>query len=110
MTLATLYVLAAPIGEEGANSFLETPAGTAVKATCGALGLIIGLVGVVRMMSSLGRGRVGQAFQTLIFCWFLAGLLFSPGLTINAASFFSDVTGKLLCSVSEVAGGDGSCA
>jgi hypothetical protein len=108
MSLATLSVLAAPIGEQGANSFLDSPAGTAVKAFCGALALIIGLVGVIKMTSSLGRGRVGQAFQQVIFCWFIAGLLFNPNLTINAASFFSDVAGKILCSVNEVAG-DGTC-
>jgi hypothetical protein len=103
MAVAEMYrVLAAPIGEEGANNFLDSDAGKALVALCGALALVIVVIGIVRMVNGIGRGRPGDAFKSLTFALLIGGLLFNLNLTITGVKAMSDLTGKVFTSITSI--------
>jgi hypothetical protein len=98
-------VLAAPIGDQGATDFLGTDAGNALIAICGALGLIIVVIGIIRMVNGIGRGRPGDAFKSLTFALLIGGLLFDLQLTVKGANVMSDITGEIFDSITQLVGG-----
>ncbi|WP_173097336.1 hypothetical protein [Actinomadura verrucosospora] len=103
MAVAELYgVLAAPIGEQGANDFLDSDAGKALMALCGALALVIVVIGIVRMVNGIGRGRPGEAFKSLVFALLIGGLLFNLKLTITGVKAMSGLTEKVFTSITSV--------
>lgn len=98
-------VLAETIGEQGAKSFLDdTDAGKALVALCGAVALVIVVIGIFRMVTSIGRGRLSDAFKQLVFSLLIGGLLFNLNLTITGVKTMSDLTGKVFSSVTQVVG------
>ncbi|MFF5259913.1 hypothetical protein ACFY4C_13275 [Actinomadura viridis] len=99
-------VLAAPIGEEGANSFLDSPAGEALVAICGALAIVIVVIAIFRMVSGIGRGRPGEAFKALTFGLLIGGLLFNLNLTMDGVNAMSNITGKIFSSIDQIIGSD----
>lgn len=100
-------VLAAPIGDQGATDFLGTDAGKALVAICGALALIIVVIGVIRMVNGIGRGRPGDAFKSLTFALIIGGLLFDLNLTISGVKVMSNITGKVFTSIDSLVGSNG---
>jgi hypothetical protein len=97
-------VLAEQLGNQGASSFLGTDAGKALIAICGALALIIVVIGVIRMVNGIGRGRPGDAFRSLTFALIIGGLLFDLNLTISGVNVMSNITGKVFDSISDLVG------
>ncbi|WP_141578173.1 hypothetical protein [Actinomadura sp. WMMA1423] len=103
MSAPGFYVLAAPIGDTGANSFLnDSPAGKALVAICGAVAVVIVVFAVFRMINGIGRGRPGEAFKSLIFGLLIGGLLFNLNLTLTGVNMMGDLVGKIFTSVDKV--------
>ena len=104
MSVPGFQVLAAPVGDTGANSFLDSSAGQALVAICGAVAVVIVVISVFRMISGIGRGRPGEAFKALVFGLLIGGLLFNLNLTIDGVTAMSDMIGKVFDSVTSVTG------
>ncbi|WP_433467306.1 hypothetical protein ACQPZP_09325 [Spirillospora sp. CA-142024] len=103
MSAPGFYLLAAPVGDKGANSFLDdSPAGKALVAICGAIAVVIVVFGVFRMINGIGRGRPGEAFKSLIFALLIGGLLFNLNLTLTGVNMMGDLVGKVFSSVNTV--------
>ncbi|GAA1832454.1 hypothetical protein [Actinomadura chokoriensis] len=104
MSVVELHgVLAVPLdGKEGANGFLDSPAGEALIATCGAIAIIIVVIGIIRMVNGIGRGRPGEAFKSLVFALLIGGLLFNLNLTIAAVGAMSGLIAKVFESLTEI--------
>jgi hypothetical protein len=108
MSAPGFYELAAPIGDTGANSFLnDSAAGKALVAICGAVAVVIVVFAVFRMINGIGRGRPGEAFKSLIFGLLIGGLLFNLNLTITGVNMMGDLVGKIFSSVDSVSNSGG---
>ena len=105
--LDAAHVLAVPpgSGETGANSFLDSSAGTALVAICGAVAVVIVVISVFKMVNGIGRGRPGEAFKSLIFGLLIGGLLFNLNLTIDGVNLMANVTKKVVTSLTSISGG-----
>lgn len=97
-------VLAVGTGETGANNFLNSSLGHAVVGLCGALGVVIAIVGILGMVRNLTRGRPGDSFKILIFGLMIGGLLFDLNLTITGVKDVGSLIGKAFDSFGSITG------
>lgn len=95
-------VLAAPVGDTGANKFLDSPIGTAVIGLCGAVAIVIVVVCIFRMIKSVTSGRPGEGFKILVFGLIIGGLLFNLNLTVKGVNQMSGLVGKVFDSVGSI--------
>ncbi|MEU9841096.1 hypothetical protein AB0C69_17915 [Actinomadura sp. NPDC048032] len=108
MSVPGFHILAGPeLGQTGANSFFDSPAGKALVAICGAIAVVIVVFGVFRMINGIGRGRPGEAFKSLIFALLIGGMLFNLGLTVQGVKMMSSLVGKIFTSVDQVGNSGG---
>ena len=99
--------LAAPPGEEGATDFLESSIGGVLEAVCGAVGVIIAVICIFRMINHITRGKPGDGFKTLVFGLIIGGMLFNLTMTIDAVGAMSGIVEDAFDSVESVTGTDG---
>lgn len=105
MTLVDMHnVLAATTGEAGANDFLKSSIGKAVVAICGAIGIVIVVVCILRMVRSVTSGRPGEGFKILFFGLLIGGMLFDLGLTITGVKNMATLIGKFFDSANDITG------
>ncbi len=105
MVVPDLHTLAEePAGSEGASTFLDSTAGKALSAICGAIAIVIVVVAILRMISGIGRGRPGEAFKSLVFGLLIGGLLFNLKFTIDAVGWMAGIVEKVFESVKQVTG------
>ncbi|MEV0662586.1 hypothetical protein ACIBI3_22955 [Actinomadura luteofluorescens] len=104
-----MYVLAAgpDLGDKGAESFFGTPAGKALVAICGAIAVVIVVIGIFRMVNGIGRGRPGEAFKSLMFALLIGGMLFNLGITTKGAQMMSGLIVKVFDSFTSVSNSGG---
>lgn len=104
MSVAELHsVLAVSVnGSKGANGFLDSPAGQVLITVCGALAIIVVVIGIIRMMNGIGRGRPGAAFKSLAFALLVGGLLFNLNVTITAVDAMSGLITKVFDSIIKI--------
>ncbi|MEO3826346.1 hypothetical protein [Actinomadura sp. B10D3] len=96
--------LAPPDGSEGADTFFETDIGEAIVKLCGAIAVVIMLLGIFRMVRGMGRGRPVEAFRALGFGLVIGALLFNLSITVDAAQVVADLLKKLMESITEIGG------
>lgn len=109
MDLSRLHqVLAVPTtGEDGATSFLESPIGKAFIGICGAVGIIIVVACIFRMIRHVTGGKPGEGFKILIFGLVIGGLLFNLNLTIDGVGQASNLVEAVFDSVGSITGTGG---
>ena len=106
MNTAVLHhVIAVGTGEKGANTFLDQPAGKALIGICGAVGIVIVVICIFRMIKSVTSGRPGEGFKILIFGLVIGGLLFDLQVTITGVQDMSSLVGKIISSINSVSNG-----
>ncbi|OLT35461.1 hypothetical protein BJF79_32400 [Actinomadura sp. CNU-125] len=102
---ATLYgVLAEAPGSDGAESFLDSSIGGAFERICGAVGIVIAVVCIFRMVNHMTRGKPGEGFKVFFFGLVLGGLLFDLSLTVNGIDSVSGLVGRAFDSIDSVTG------
>ncbi|MGI8330901.1 hypothetical protein ACRYCC_13125 [Actinomadura scrupuli] len=101
---AQLHVLAIGTGEDGANNFLKSSIGTAVVGLCGAFGIVVAVICIMRMVKHVSGGKPGEGFKVLVFGLLIAGLLFNLNLTISGAKSMGGLVEKVFSSVTTVTG------
>ena len=104
MSTHPLHTIAVGTGETGANNFLNSSIGTAVVGLCGAVGVIVVVVCIFRMIKHVTSGKPGEGFKILIFGLLIGGLLFDLKLTINGVKDMGSLIDKTFSSVSSVTG------
>ncbi|GAA4375317.1 hypothetical protein GCM10023088_32530 [Actinomadura verrucosospora] len=108
MSVPGLYILAGPdLGTKGSDSFFDSPAGKALVAICGAIAVVIVVIGILRMVNGIGRGRPGEAFKSLMFALLIGGMLFNLGITVKGVNMMSGLVVKIFDSVNSVANSGG---
>lgn len=100
----TAGVLAVGTGETGANNFLNSTIGTAVIGLCGAVGVIVAVVCIFRMIKHVTNGKPGEGFKVLVFGLMIGGLLFNLNLTISGAKEMGSLVQKVFDSAGSVTG------
>ncbi|MBC6458086.1 hypothetical protein [Actinomadura sp. HBU206391] len=98
------FPLAEPPGEDGATDFLESDFGGVLEAFCGAVGVIIAVICIFRMINHITRGKPGDGFKTLVFGLIIGGMLFNLTMTIDAVGAMSGIVESAFDSVESVTG------
>lgn len=70
-------VLADTEASETAENFLDSALGNIIVAICGAIGIIVALVGILKAIGAFAKGRVGEGFKYIVMTALLAAILFS---------------------------------
>lgn len=97
-------VLAVGTGENGANNFLSSPAGTVLVSICGACAVVVLVSCAFKTFKHFSDGKFGQGFKVIIFCLLTASLLFKLNLALSGVKDMSSVVQKVLDSVGSVTG------
>ncbi|RJL24019.1 hypothetical protein [Bailinhaonella thermotolerans] len=105
---AAEMILAAPPpsdGSGGATTFLNSSAGTMIKAVCGAVALILVIVAVFKAVQGVMRGRPAESAKVVVGCLFVAAILFNLQLTIELIQQFGKILGAMIDSLGDLTGG-----
>ena len=86
----------------GANNFLGSSIGKAVVGLCGAFGIIVAVICIMRMVKHVSGGKPGEGFKVLVFGLLIAGLLFNLNLTISGAQSMGGLVEKVFSSITTV--------
>lgn len=95
---------APPDGRDGAENFLDSSIGTAFVGICGAVGVIVAVVCIFRMINNTTRGRPGEGFKILIFGLVIGGLLFNLNITLDAIDSASGLVQDAFTSIDDITG------
>lgn len=95
-------------GSAGAGAFLSSPAGTVVIAICGAIAVLLVLVGIFQAASHHRKGRAAEGWRILIMCLIMGALLFNLNLTVDGIKSFSNLVSQVVSSIGSVTGTGGS--
>lgn len=98
-------VLAVGTGDQGAQSFLDSPLGTALVGICGAVAIVVAITCIFRMIKHMSSGKPGEAFKTLAFGLVVGGMLFNLQMTISTTKAMSGLVTKAFDSFSKIANG-----
>ncbi|URM98918.1 hypothetical protein LUW76_33845 [Actinomadura madurae] len=91
-------------GEEGANNFLDSPIGGVVTAFCGAMGVIVGLYCLVKMITHVIGGKVLDAVKVFFYGLFIVAILMQPQLVVAGGGSVTGIIEKIFDSVDSVSG------
>lgn len=97
-------VLAVDFGTQGANNFLDSSIGHAFEAVCGAAGVVIVVVCVIRMVNNVTKGRPGEGVRMLIYGLMIGGMLIDLSLTVKGVQAASKLVGEAVQSIGSVTG------
>lgn len=95
-------------GQQGASNFLQTTFGNAVVVICGAVGVLVAIVCIMRMIKHVSGGKPAEGFKVLIFGLVIASLLFDLNMTVSAAGTMGGLVNDAFSSVGQLTGTGGN--
>jgi hypothetical protein len=91
-------------GTKGANGFLNSQIGHAFEAVCGAVGVVIVVACVIRMVNSVTKGRPGEGVRMLVYGLLIGGMLVDLSLTVKGVQATSKLVGDAVSSIGSITG------